>query len=131
MEQSFTMQQQQIQHQAVVWKPFSLTYITYPILHLSDSDTSIHSILLLRLFPQLMALLSLFPIFFICALSSSTIVYKDVLAAYLLVGTVTVAGVTSVLKEVIGEPRPPSPVGRESGNEIGLHMKEDVEYGMP
>ncbi|KAL3771814.1 hypothetical protein ACHAWU_004373 [Discostella pseudostelligera] len=136
--------QQQIIDQALVWKPFSLTYITYPIFHLSDTDSdssddgsnSIHSNLLRLLFPQLMALLSLFPIFFICALSSSSIVYKDVLAAYLLVGTVIVAGVTSVLKEMIGESRPPSPVGRarnenENGDDDDDAGGASVEYGMP
>ena len=69
-----------------------------------------------------MALLSLFPIFFISSLTTCTIVYKDMVAAFLLLGTLLIALCTSWLKKMIGEPRPPS------------HRDDDdneMEYGMP
>lgn len=111
------------QQQLISWKPFSLTYITYPILVVSDSSNSnATSNVSLLFLPQLMALLSLFPIFFISSLTTCTIVYKDMVAAFLLLGTLLIALLTSCLKKMIGQPRPPS------------HRDDDdyeMEYGMP
>ena len=123
MEHSSFPVLRQHQQQLISWKPFSLTYITYPILVVSDSSNSnaTYNVSLLFL-PQLMALLSLFPIFFISSLTTCTIVYKDMVAAFLLLGTLLIALCTSWLKKMIGEPRPPS------------HRDDDdneMEYGMP
>ena len=84
---TITMQEQ--------WKPFSLTHITYP------SQSPLHNAL-----GPLLALLSLTPPFAVCALTTAIVFYKDVLSAYLLVGCVTSAFITSILKNVIQEPRP-------------------------
>eukprot|EP00956_Cyclotella_meneghiniana_P008947 scaffold12278_cov69-Cyclotella_meneghiniana.AAC.3 len=90
-------------------KHFSLTHITYP--H-NDHLASI------------LALLSLTPPFAVCALSSSIIIYKDVIAAYLLLGLILTAAVCSVLKEIIKEPRP--------DRNDGCHNNSiESEYGMP
>lgn len=122
MEHSSFPVLRQHQQQLISWKPFSLTYITYPILVVSDSSNSnATSNVSLLFLPQLMALLSLFPIFFISSLTTCTIVYKDMVAAFLLLGTLLIALCTSWLKKMIGEPRPPS------------HRDDDdnMEYGMP
>jgi dolichyldiphosphatase len=76
------------------WKPFSLTYVTYP--HNTSS-----------VFPPLLALLSLAPPFGTCALAVSSVLHRDVVSAYLLAGAVSAASLTSVLKAIVGQPRPP------------------------
>ena len=92
---------------AADWEAFSLTYITYP-----SSD---------GLVGQLVALLSLTPPFVVCALTSSTLVYKDIVAAFLLVGLVLSAAVCSVVKKIVKQPRP-----ARFGGDAG-----ESEYGMP
>lgn len=89
-------------------KHFSLTHITYP-----HNDP----------IAPILALLSLTPPFTVCALSSSIIIYKDVIAAYLLIGLILTAVVCSVVKEIIREPRPI--------RNDGLHNSAESEYGMP
>eukprot|EP00585_Thalassiosira_rotula_P006514 CAMPEP_0196158808 /NCGR_PEP_ID=MMETSP0910-20130528/45992_1 /TAXON_ID=49265 /ORGANISM="Thalassiosira rotula, Strain GSO102" /LENGTH=310 /DNA_ID=CAMNT_0041423719 /DNA_START=76 /DNA_END=1008 /DNA_ORIENTATION=- len=89
------------------WKPFSLTHVTYPS----------HS----HIVAPTLALLSLTPPFGVCALVTATIVYKDVLAAYLLVGSVSSTAVTSIIKKLVRESRPPR----------YDDVKEEVDYGMP
>lgn len=108
----------QQQQQLSSWTPFSLTYITYPTVISSDEDSTAFN----NIVPQFLALLSLYPIFFICALTTCTIVYKDVIAAYLLAGTLLMAFVTSWLKKMIGQPRPLSGRDEEYGED---------ENGMP
>ena len=103
---TITMQEQ--------WKPFSLTHITYP------SQSPLHTAL-----GPLLALLSLTPPFAVCALTTAIVFYKDVLAAYLLVGCVTSAFITSMLKNVIQEPRPERYDDDIEGDE------SEFEFGMP
>ncbi len=112
--------------QELSWKPFSLTYVAYPVISSSDNDATSLSFIP-NLIPRLLALMSLFPIFFICSLTSCTIVYKDVMAAYLLLGALLMALLTSLLKEVIGQPRPPSNHHHIRGGDDD----EENEFGMP
>ena len=97
------------QQNQVEWKPFSLTYITYP----STSSFFIG---------EFLALLSLLPPFVIVSLVTAVVFYKDVIAAYLLVGCLFSSVFTSILKNrIIKEERPP----RYDSTE------EEIEYGMP
>jgi dolichyldiphosphatase len=99
-----------------VWKPLSLTYVTYPVV----DDGGVADII-----GPLLALLSLTPPFVVCALVTSTFVYRDVVAAYLLTGVLGSVAVTSLLKRIIQQPRPM----RHDYNII-LDM-EEMDYGMP
>lgn len=90
----------------MAWKAFSLTYITYP------TDDSVYA--------PVLALLSLLPPFGVCALTTATVIYKDVVAAYLLIGSLFSAVISAILKRVIQEPRP------DRYDDDG-----DVEFGMP
>lgn len=94
-----------------VWKPLSLTYVTYPITGGVGDVIS-----------PLLALLSLTPPFLVCALVASTFVYWDVVAAYLLIGVLGSVGVTSLLKKVIQQPRP---------LRHDYIILEEMDYGMP
>lgn len=78
------------------WRPFALTHVTYP------TSSSLPSPL-----PSLLALLSLAPPFGVCSLVTGAIVYKDVAALYLLVGSVGSTCVASVAKRIVRHPRPP------------------------
>jgi dolichyldiphosphatase len=89
------------------WKPFMLTHITYPA---NES-----------LYAPILALLSLLPPFGVCALTAATVIYKDVIAAYLLIGSLLSAVLSAILKRVIQEPRP----DRYDDDE------DDIEFGMP
>ena len=91
----------------LLWKPFTLTYITYP------ADDSLYS--------PLLALLSLFPPFGVCALTTATLIYKDVIAAFLLLGCLFSAFIGAILKRMIQQPRPD-----RYDNE-----DKNMEYGMP
>lgn len=100
----------------VVWKPLSLTYVTYPS---SVEDCgSIGGII-----GPLLALLSLTPPFVVCALVTSTCVHRDVVAAYLLTGVLGSVAVTSLIKRILQQPRPM----RHDYNII----LEEMDYGMP
>ena len=88
------------------WKPFTLTHITYP------ADDSVYA--------PILALLSLLPPFGVCALTTATVIYKDVIAAYLLIGSLFSAVISAILKRVIQEPRPDR-----------YDDDVDVEFGMP
>ncbi|EED88364.1 dolichylpyrophosphate phosphatase, partial [Thalassiosira pseudonana CCMP1335] len=66
------------------------------------------------------ALLSLTPPFGVCALVTSVFFQKDVVAAYLLVGSLLTAAISSAIKRVLKHPRPPR-----------YDDDGDVEYGMP
>ena len=88
------------------WKAFTLTHITYP------AEDSVHA--------PILALLSLLPPFGVCALTTATVIYKDVVAAYLLIGSLFSAMISAILKRVIQEPRPDR--YDDDGN---------VEFGMP
>lgn len=99
-------------HQHQQWKHFSLTHITYPTI---NNATLIESIT-----PPLLALLSLTPPFGVCALVTSVFFQKDVVAAYLLVGSLLTAAISSAIKRVLKHPRPPR-----------YDDDGDVEYGMP
>jgi dolichyldiphosphatase len=90
------------------YKHFTLTHITYPA-----SDP----------FSEFLALLSLTPPFVVCALVSSIIIHKDVVAAYLLMGLVSCAAFCSILKDIVEEPRPP--------RDDGFGDDAAIEYGMP
>ena len=97
------------QQNQVEWKPFSLTYVTYP----STSSFFIG---------EFLALLSLLPPFVIVSLVTAVVFYKDVIAAYLLVGCLFSSVFTSILKNrIIKEERPP----RYDS------VEEEIEYGMP
>ena len=74
------------------WKPFTLTHITYP------ADESVYA--------PILALLSLLPPFGVCALTTATVIYKDVIAAYLLIGSLFSAAMSAILKRMIQQPRP-------------------------
>ncbi|KAK1744203.1 hypothetical protein QTG54_004736 [Skeletonema marinoi] len=89
------------------WKPFTLTHITYP------ADVSVYA--------PILALLSLLPPFGVCALTTATVIYKDVIAAYLLIGSLFSAVTSAILKKLIQEPRP----DRYDDDD------DDVEFGMP
>lgn len=89
------------------WKPFTLTYITYP------ADDSVYA--------PILALLSLLPPFVVCALTTATVIYKDVIAAYLLIGSLFSAATNSILKRMIQQPRPDR-YDDEDGK---------LEFGMP
>lgn len=89
------------------WKPFSLTHITYP------ADESVYA--------PILALLSLLPPFGVCALTTATVIYKDVIAAYLLIGSLFSTVISAILKRVIQEPRP----DRYDDDD------DDIEFGMP
>ena len=91
---------------AELWQAFSLTHVTYP----TSSPLA-----------PLLALLSLLPPFGVCALATAATVYRDVVAAYLLAGSVASAVVTSILKQIIQQPRPPRYDDAEG----------EVEFGMP
>jgi dolichyldiphosphatase len=88
------------------WTPFSLTYITYP----TDGD----------IYAPILALLSLLPPFGVCALTTATVIYKDVIAAYLLVGILISTVISAMLKRLIQEPRPER-----------YDVEDDIEFGMP
>lgn len=90
------------------YKRFALTHITYPA---SDPLS------------PFLALLSLTPPFAVCALCSSFIIYKDVLAAYLLMGLISCAAFCSILKDIVEEPRP--------FRDDGYGDNDTMEYGMP
>ena len=119
-------QQQEEEQQQVPYhrKSFSLTHITYP----SEDDTIVGPTL---------ALLSLLPPFAIVALTSSTLFYKDVTAGYLLVGSLLCALSTSILKNLIQQPRPLRYdddcyyLGVGVGDIIRSSEEEKEEYGMP
>lgn len=96
-----------------VWKPLSLTYVTYPV------TGGIGDII-----SPLLALLSLAPPFVVCALVTSTFVYCDVVAAYLLIGVLGSVGVTSLLKKIIHQPRP-------LRHDYFIIEEEEEDYGMP
>ena len=89
------------------WEAFALTHVTYP-----SSD---------GLAGQLIALLSLTPPFAVCALTSSTLIYKDIVSAFLLAGLVLSAAACSVVKKIVKQPRP-----ARFDNDAG-----EGEYGMP
>ena len=89
----------------MAWKAFTLTHITYP-----DDDS---------VYAPILALLSLLPPFGVCALTSATVIYKDVVAAYLLIGSLFSAVISAILKRVIQEPRP------------DRYDDGDLEFGMP
>lgn len=99
-----------------VWKPLSLTYVTYPVV----DDGGVADII-----GPLLALLSLTPPFVVCALVTSTCFHRDVVAAYLLTGVLGSVAVTSLLKRIIQQPRPM----RHDYNII-LDM-EEMDFGMP
>lgn len=89
------------------WEAFSLTCVTYP-----SSD---------GLVGQILALLSLTPPFAVCALTSSALIQKDIVAAFLLAGLVLSAAACSVVKKIVKQPRP-ARFDDGSG---------ESEYGMP
>ena len=91
------------------WKPFSLTHITYPIL---QSSSTHHA--------PLLALLSLTPPFGICALTTASVFYRDVIAAYLLVGSLLSTLVSSILKRLVRQPRPSRYDSAEGEDEYGM-----------
>ena len=95
------------------WKPFSLTHVTYPVLH----SPGFHQ----RHVPRLLALLSLTPPFGVCALVTASLIYKDAVAAYLLAGSLLATSISALLKRGMRQPRPP----RYDDDEDG------VDYGMP
>ncbi len=97
------------------WKPFSLTHVTYP-------RTTTSSVV-----PPLLALLSLAPPFGTCALVVSSVIHRDVVSAYLLVGAMSAVTLTSVLKGVIKQPRPP----RYDDYDPLVGAAQHREYGMP
>ena len=89
------------------WKDFSLTHIIYP-----TNDP----------LAKLLAFLSLTPPFAVCALTTSTLIHKDVIAAYLLTGSLICVGGSALLKEAIKQPRP---------RRFDHDPMEEMEYGMP
>ncbi|KAL7472056.1 hypothetical protein ACHAXS_012372 [Conticribra weissflogii] len=93
-------------HQAYRWESFSLTHITYPVVE--------------KLLPKFLALLSLTPPFGVCALATATVVYKDVVSAYLLLGSLLSTSCSAILKNLIRQPRPPR-----------YDDDGDAEFGMP
>ena len=97
------------------WKPFSLTHVTYP----RTTTSSVVS--------PLLALLSLAPPFGTCALVVSSVVHRDVVSAYLLVGAMSAVTLTSVLKGIIKQPRPP----RYDDDLLLSGAAQHREYGMP
>jgi len=111
----FQQEEERLQQQQVPYhhKSFSLTHITYP----SEDDAIIGPTL---------ALLSLLPPFAIVALTSSTLLYKDVTAGYLLVGSLLCALSTSILKNLIQQPRP-----SRYDDIMRSSEEEKEEYGMP
>ena len=86
-------------------KHFALTHITYP----TNNPLA-----------PLLALLSLTPPFAICSLTTSILLHKDVLAAYLLIGLLLCTATCSLLKRIIGQPRP-----------VRYDDDDGIEYGMP
>ncbi|KAL7536737.1 hypothetical protein ACHAXR_007373 [Thalassiosira sp. AJA248-18] len=104
------------------WRAFSLTHITYPSHHHQyDEDAAIIIIII----GPLLALLSLTPPFAVCALTTAVLFYKDVIAAYLLVGSLFSAIVASILKQLVKQPRP-SRYDDDDNDDAVV-----VEYGMP
>ena len=89
------------------WKSFTLTHITYP----ADDDS---------VYAPILALLSLLPPFGVCALTTATFIYKDVIAAYLLIGSLFSTVISAILKRVIQQPRPDR-----------YDDDDDIEFGMP
>jgi dolichyldiphosphatase len=98
----------------VIWKPLSLTYVTYP--SSVEDGGSIGGII-----GPLLALLSLTPPFVVCALVTSTCVHRDVVAAYLLTGVLGSAALTSLIKRILQQSRPMRHDYKE----------EEMDYGMP
>ena len=92
------------------WKAFSLTHVTYPAGG--------------GVVPKLFALLSLLPIFIVVAMTASTLLYKDVIAAYMLVGSIISSVIVDILKCIIKQPRP-----SRYNDDIEGEDKDD--YGMP
>lgn len=89
------------------WKPFTLTHITYP----ADEP----------LYAPILALLSLLPPFGVCALTTAAVIYKDVIAAYMLLGSLFSAALSAILKRMIQQPRP----------DRYDDVDGKVEFGMP
>lgn len=103
------------------WESFSLTHITYPIIieAKSTSDSSFRY-LSHKLLPKFLALLSLTPPFGVCALVTTTVIHKDVVSAFLLLGSLLSTSCSAILKNLIRQPRPPR------YDDEGV-----VEFGMP
>ena len=96
-------------HEQQQWKAFSLTHVTYPAGG--------------GVVPKLFALLSLLPIFIVVAMTASTLLYKDVIAAYMLVGSIISSVIVDILKCIMKQPRP----SRYNDDIEG----EDKDCGMP
>lgn len=99
-------------HEQQQWKAFSLTHVTYQA---NDG-----------VLPILFALLSLLPIFTVVAMTASTLLYKDVIAAYMLVGSIISSVIVDILKCTIQQSRPSrfDDIEGEEGNDCS-------DYGMP
>ena len=95
------------------WKAFSLTHVTYPANE--------------GILPILFALLSLLPIFIVVAMTTSTLLYKDVIAAYMLVGSIISPVIVDILKCIIKQPRP----SRYDDIDIEGQEKDCGDHGMP
>jgi len=94
------------------WKTFSLTHVTYPAGG--------------GVVPKLFALLSLLPIFIVVAMTASTFLYKDVIAMYMLVGSIISSVIVDILKCIIKQPRP-----SRYDDDIEGEDKDCGDYGMP
>jgi len=99
-------------HEQQQWKAFSLTLVTYP-----TNDGVV---------PKLFALLSLLPIFIVVTMTASTFLYKDVIAMYMLVGSIISSVIVDILKCIIKEPRP-----FRYDEDIEGEEKDCGDYGMP
>lgn len=122
MEQFTDVASQPSAQVAASWKPFSLTHVTYPSHSSASPSRSTLAASSSSLLPPLLALLSLTPPFAVCALTSATLIHKDVRAAFLLAGSVLSSLFVSIVKKIIRQPRPPR---HDTSDD------EEVEYGMP
>jgi len=96
-------------------KPFSPTYVTY------DPNDPLG---------PLWALLSLAPPFYVASLTLHTLATRDLRGAFLLSGMVGTAGLCTVLKRIVRQPRPPRPSSSYLGGDDASFDESD-RFGMP